>query len=294
MRLAHRERPPVEEVRFRVLRARRQQLPQRLDRIPGSPRPPVAGGWLRGDRPARSRSSAKQASSACRESAAEARPEAKPIEPGASSREHRRRRRSRNQGRCASLRAVRNQLLAQRWPWLLAAGLIVVAFLFDLRPDPPADGDWDRRPRGTAEDIARLRDRSDLNVLFILVDTLRAERLGSYGYARDTSPILDRLASSGVRFERHLGAVDLDQVLDGLALDRALPGAHRRHALRRRGSGRRRGCRRRSCARRASRPSGSGATAGSLRPSASTRASTCTSARSRRRCRRTSGARTRR
>jgi len=50
----------------------------------------------------------------------------------------------------------------------------------------------------------RLRDRSDLNVLFILVDTLRAERLGSYGYERDTSPVLDQLAHSGVRFERHL------------------------------------------------------------------------------------------
>ena len=37
-----------------------------------------------------------------------------------------------------------------------------------------------------------------------MVDTLRAERLGSYGYERDTSPFLDRLASRGVRFERHL------------------------------------------------------------------------------------------
>ncbi len=41
-------------------------------------------------------------------------------------------------------------------------------------------------------------------MLFILVDTLRAERLGSYGYERDSSPVLDRLAHSGVRFERHL------------------------------------------------------------------------------------------
>ena len=65
-------------------------------------------------------------------------------------------------------------------------------------------GDWDRRPGGSIEDIAKLRDRDDLNVLFILVDTLRAERLGSYGYERDTSPALDRLARSGVRFERHL------------------------------------------------------------------------------------------
>jgi len=95
------------------------------------------------------------------------------------------------------------QLLERRWPWLVAAGAIVVAFLSTF-VEIQLPGDWDRRPRGSAEDIARLRDRGDLNVLFILVDTLRAERLGSYGYERDTSPLLDRLAHAGVRFERHL------------------------------------------------------------------------------------------
>jgi arylsulfatase A-like enzyme len=98
---------------------------------------------------------------------------------------------------------VRKQLLAQRWPWLVAASVIVVAFLSTF-VEIRLPGDWDRRPRGTAEDIQRLRDRGDLNVLFLMVDTLRAERLGSYGYQRDTSPVLDRLARSGVRFERHL------------------------------------------------------------------------------------------
>jgi arylsulfatase A-like enzyme len=98
---------------------------------------------------------------------------------------------------------VRKQLLVQRWPWLVAAGVVAVAFLSTF-VEIRLPGDWDRRPRGSAEDIARLRDRGDLNVLFIVVDTLRAERLGSYGYERDTSPVLDRLAHSGVRFERHL------------------------------------------------------------------------------------------
>jgi arylsulfatase A-like enzyme len=98
---------------------------------------------------------------------------------------------------------VRKPLLEQRWPWLLAAGVVVVVFLSTF-VEIQLPGDWDRRPRGSTEDIARLRDRGDLNVLFILVDTLRAERLGSYGYERDTSPVLDHLAHSGVRFERHL------------------------------------------------------------------------------------------
>jgi len=65
-------------------------------------------------------------------------------------------------------------------------------------------GGGDRRPLGSAEDIAGLQDRDDLNVLFILIDTLRADRLGSYGHPRDTSPTIDRLAGSGLRFARHL------------------------------------------------------------------------------------------
>jgi arylsulfatase A-like enzyme len=38
------------------------------------------------------------------------------------------------------------------------------------------------------------------NVLLITVDTLRADRLGCYGYRLPTSPQIDRLAKSGVRF----------------------------------------------------------------------------------------------
>jgi len=39
------------------------------------------------------------------------------------------------------------------------------------------------------------------NVVLIMVDTLRADHLGCYGYQRDTSPNLDRLAKAGVLFE---------------------------------------------------------------------------------------------
>jgi arylsulfatase A-like enzyme len=40
------------------------------------------------------------------------------------------------------------------------------------------------------------------NVLLITIDTLRADRLGCYGYARPTSPHIDRLAKQGALFER--------------------------------------------------------------------------------------------
>lgn len=39
------------------------------------------------------------------------------------------------------------------------------------------------------------------NVLVISVDTLRADRLGAYGYPRPTSPTIDRLAGRGITFD---------------------------------------------------------------------------------------------
>ena len=94
-------------------------------------------------------------------------------------------------------------ILSKRWPWItmgsiIAAGLIFNS-LFEVRI-----GDIDTRPLGTAEDIEALSERDDVNVLFILIDTLRADRLGSYGYSRDASPSLDVLAQRGVRFARTL------------------------------------------------------------------------------------------
>jgi len=46
----------------------------------------------------------------------------------------------------------------------------------------------------------RFPERS--NVLLITIDTLRADHLSSYGYPRNTSPALDRLAAEGLRFDR--------------------------------------------------------------------------------------------
>jgi len=40
------------------------------------------------------------------------------------------------------------------------------------------------------------------DVLLVTIDTLRADRLSSYGYERPTSPYLDELAAAGVRFDR--------------------------------------------------------------------------------------------
>ena len=42
----------------------------------------------------------------------------------------------------------------------------------------------------------------ETHVLFITLDTVRADRLGSYGYASARTPTLDALAQSGIRFEQ--------------------------------------------------------------------------------------------
>ncbi|HVV86552.1 MAG TPA: sulfatase-like hydrolase/transferase [Kofleriaceae bacterium] len=41
---------------------------------------------------------------------------------------------------------------------------------------------------------------ADANIILLTIDTLRADHLGAYGYARPTSPNLDALAAAGARF----------------------------------------------------------------------------------------------
>ena len=85
----------------------------------------------------------------------------------------------------------------RRRTFLLAPLLVLLAA---SGCDREADSRW----RGTLADVWKLGEREDLNVLFVLVDTLRADHLGSYGYARDTSPVIDELARRGIRFAHHV------------------------------------------------------------------------------------------
>lgn len=55
-------------------------------------------------------------------------------------------------------------------------------------------------PEAATAEIAPLPAGS--NILLITVDTLRADHLSSYGYVRPTSPVIDRLAAEGVRFDQ--------------------------------------------------------------------------------------------
>jgi arylsulfatase A-like enzyme len=49
---------------------------------------------------------------------------------------------------------------------------------------------------------AQAPEQPQPNVILVAFDTLRADRLGCYGYHRDTSPNLDRFAADAVLFER--------------------------------------------------------------------------------------------
>ena len=61
----------------------------------------------------------------------------------------------------------------------------------------------DRAPRepdnGKAAPEIRQRGHRT-NIIFITVDAARADHLGCYGYQRDTTPNIDRLAAEGIRF----------------------------------------------------------------------------------------------
>jgi len=78
---------------------------------------------------------------------------------------------------------------------LLFVGLILVGLFRSVEIRQP---DW---PAGTWQDIRGLAQRNDLNLVLVMIDTLRADRLSTYGYERPTSPILDKLAETGIRFE---------------------------------------------------------------------------------------------
>ena len=52
-----------------------------------------------------------------------------------------------------------------------------------------------------SDGLEKADEDAEYNLLFVSIDTLRADHLSSYGYARETSPNLDALAARSQRFE---------------------------------------------------------------------------------------------
>ena len=69
--------------------------------------------------------------------------------------------------------------------------------------------------------------RSRPGIVLILVDTLRADHLGAYGYSRPTSPSLDAVASRGVLFEQAIASAPWTLPSAMALLTGRLPSGHR-------------------------------------------------------------------
>ena len=86
---------------------------------------------------------------------------------------------------------------------LAAAVAAAAAFVYYLRRPPQTDAQARAR-------LARLRPSPEsLNLVFVTLDTLRADRLGCYGFAGIETPNIDGLAREGILFEHVTSAVPL-------------------------------------------------------------------------------------
>ena len=83
---------------------------------------------------------------------------------------------------------------AAGFDWFARRSLVVMVGLLALT------GAW--RGRGNQQSATISPPTGARNVLLIVLDTVRAESLSLYGYGRETTPNLARLARRGVRFDR--------------------------------------------------------------------------------------------
>ena len=51
--------------------------------------------------------------------------------------------------------------------------------------------------------VKRFGMEGNMRILMFDIDTLRADHMGCYGYGRNTTPNMDRVAEEGVRFDRY-------------------------------------------------------------------------------------------
>jgi arylsulfatase A-like enzyme len=85
-------------------------------------------------------------------------------------------------------------VVVERWRGLTAIAVLLLALAVNAS-----------MLRSTGAPVATEREAGvaapDVNVVLILLDTLRADHVSAYGYPRPTSPQLDKLAREGVLFE---------------------------------------------------------------------------------------------
>jgi arylsulfatase A-like enzyme len=92
---------------------------------------------------------------------------------------------------------VLRKIIDSPWLYFSLAGVLLVAMVM-LQIEWVVPDAY----KGEVEDLRTMRERDHVNVVFIVIDTLRADRLHAWGYPRESSPELDALAARGVRFAR--------------------------------------------------------------------------------------------
>ncbi|MFT5441832.1 MAG: arylsulfatase A-like enzyme [Myxococcota bacterium] len=87
---------------------------------------------------------------------------------------------------------------------MAGSSAIAIAFIFALLG--ASTGCSDGSPETPAREVENAEQHQSLkmpptNVVVFVIDTLRSDHLGSYGYERPVSPVIDKLAQEGVVFE---------------------------------------------------------------------------------------------
>lgn len=73
--------------------------------------------------------------------------------------------------------------------------ICILGFLFVFKPQKPS--------------FSRLTGKKDFNYIIVTVDTLRADRIGCYGYTEVSTPTMDLWAQRGVKFEKCIAQTPL-------------------------------------------------------------------------------------
>jgi len=102
----------------------------------------------------------------------------------------------------------------------LAPVAAVAVHLLAVSTQPPVDS----APPPTAEPA------SGPSFLVVVLDTVRADHTSTYGYGRETTPALDRLAARGIRFERAYSTASWTTPAHGSLFTGLLPEQHGAHA----------------------------------------------------------------
>lgn len=85
--------------------------------------------------------------------------------------------------------------------WGLASALAAIGFVYATRDAAPLLASRSEPAVPLPPLVASAAPPDAPNLILVTIDTLRADHLGLAGYARPTSPFLDRLAAGGVVFE---------------------------------------------------------------------------------------------